>query len=192
MKEAQHRSRRKIIVYLSASADGYIARADGSVDFLNERPRLKGHYDIGRFYRSIDTVLWGRKTYDQALEFQRQGVTRAPFDPHVRNYAFSHRPPAEVAKHVEFVTEDVGTFARRVRAKRGKNIWMIGGAGIIGAFLDAGELDEFVINVVPVFIGEGIPLLSPGHRRVPLELLSTKKYPDGVVKLHYRVKRSRS
>jgi dihydrofolate reductase len=190
MKQPPRRSRRKIVVYISTSADGYIARADGTVDFLNERPRLKGHYDIGAFYRSIDTILWGRKTYDQALEFQRQGVTRAAFDPHIRHYAFSHHPPAASAIGVEFVTEEIGPFAKRLRASRGKNVWMMGGAGIIGSFLDAGELDEFIINIVPVFIGEGIPLIAPRHRRVPLALLSTKKYADGVIKLHYAVQRT--
>ena len=66
------RFQRKIIAYIATSADGYIARLDGSVDWL-DRPRTAGDYGIGAFYRSIDTILWGRKTYDMALEFQKQG-----------------------------------------------------------------------------------------------------------------------
>jgi dihydrofolate reductase len=64
---------------------------------------------------------------------------------------------------------------------------MMGGAGIIGSFLDEGEIDEFIINVIPTFIGEGIPLIAPHRRSVPLTLISCKKFTDGVVKLHYAV-----
>jgi riboflavin biosynthesis pyrimidine reductase len=64
---------------------------------------------------------------------------------------------------------------------------MIGGAGIIASFLDDGEIDEFMIHVIPKFIGEGIPLIAPGRRTVPLQLISCTEFPDGVVKLHYTV-----
>jgi dihydrofolate reductase len=66
---------------------------------------------------------------------------------------------------------------------------MMGGAGLIASFLDAGEIDEFVIHVIPVFIGKGIPLVAPRYREIPLRLRSLKKYPDGVVRLQYEVVR---
>ena len=66
---------------------------------------------------------------------------------------------------------------------------MMGGAELIAAFLDAGEIDEFDIHVMPVFIGEGIPLVAPRHRDVPLRLRASRKYPDGVVRLRYEVSR---
>lgn len=65
---------------------------------------------------------------------------------------------------------------------------MMGGAGIIASFLDAGEIDEFMIHVIPKFIGEGIPLIAPARRTVPLRLISSTKFPDGVVELHYAVR----
>ena len=68
---------------------------------------------------------------------------------------------------------------------------MMGGAGIIASFLDAGEIDEFIINVIPTFIGEGIPLVAPARRDAPLKLISIKKFSDGVVRLHYAVMRSK-
>jgi len=74
-----------------------------------------------------------------------------------------------------------------LRAQKGKDIWMMGGGGIIGSFLDAGAIDEFIIHVIPTFIGEGIPLIAPRHRTVPLKLLAVKKFSDGVVRLHYSV-----
>jgi dihydrofolate reductase len=182
---------RKIIVSIATNADGYIARADGGVDWL-DRPRTAGDYGLGKFYRSIDTILWGRKTIDVALQFQKEGVKGSGFDPKIKNYAFSRTPPKDPIPGIEFVKQSIKTFAKRLRAKPGKDIWMMGGAGIIGAFLDKGEIDEFIIHVIPIFIGEGIPLLQPGHRTVPLNLVSCRKFSDGVVGLHYEVVRKKS
>ena len=180
--------KRKIIVYIATSADGFIARPDGSVDWL-DRPRPKGNYGMGAFYKSIDTVLWGRKTCDMALDFQKKGVPGSAFDTRVKNYVFTRSlPQSPVPAGVEFVSEPIKAFATRLRKKTGKDIWMMGGAGIIASFLDAGEIDEFMIHVIPKFIGEGIPLIAPARRTVPLKLISSTKFTDGVVKLHYAVR----
>ena len=177
---------RKIIVYIATSADGFIARPDGDVEWLNRRARLD--YGIGEFYTTIDTILWGRKTYDWALAYSRKKRrTKGVFDTKVANYVFSHKPPKRAAPGVQFVTEPVKRFARRLRGSPGKHIWMMGGGGLIASFLDAGELDEFDIHVIPVLIGEGIPLIAPRHRDVPLRLRKSQTYPDGVVRLRYEV-----
>jgi dihydrofolate reductase len=183
------RRRRKIIVYIATSADGYIARPDGDVEWLNRRARA-ADYGMREFYRSIDTILWGRGTYDWVLNYhKKKGRTKGLFDSKVANYVFSRRPPKRPAPGVKFVTEPVKAFAQRLRATPGKHIWMMGGGGLIASFLDVGEIDEFDIHVVPVFIGKGIPLVAPCHRDVPLRLRSAKKYPDGVVRLRYEVAR---
>ncbi len=181
---------RKIIVYIATSADGFIARKDGAVDWL-DRPRTAGDYGMGKFYKSIDTILWGRKTYDLVLRFQQEGKD-TPDMGGIKNYAFSRKPPKKVADGFEFVKEPIKKFAKRLRAKKGKDIWIMGGAGIIASFLDCGEIDEFIIHVIPSFIGEGIPLMAPRHRTVPLKLVSVKKFSDGVVRLHYSVKARRA
>ena len=177
---------RKIIAYLATSADGYIARPNGDVEWLNRRPH-KFDYGMRAFYSSIDTILLGRKTYDWALAYQRKHHTASIFDKKIANYVFSRKPPKKVAPGVEFVTESVKAFAKRLRKNPGKYIWMMGGGELIASFLDAGEIDEFDIHVIPVFIGKGIPLVAPRHRDIPLRLLSTRKYPDGVVRLHYSI-----
>jgi dihydrofolate reductase len=178
---------RKIIVQIATSADGFIARAEGSVDWL-DHPDLKGDYGIGVFYKSIDTILWGRKTCDVALEFQKKGVAGSAFDTKVKSYVFTRGPlPSKAPAGVEFVNEPIKAFAKDLRSKKGKDIWMMGGTGIIGSFLDAGEIDEFIIHVIPTFIGEGIPLMASGRRDVQLKLISSKSFPDGVVELHYSV-----
>jgi dihydrofolate reductase len=90
---------------------------------------------------------------------------------------------------VQFVSEPVKEFAQRLRATPGKNVWMMGGGELIASFLDAGEIDEFDIHVIPTFIGEGIPLIARRHRDVALHLQSADKYPDGMVRLRYEVVR---
>ena len=177
---------RKIIVYIATSADGFIARPDGDVGWLN-RPRPSDNYEMGAFYNSIDTILWGRKTY-APFASQPKKSKRAVAPPKIKNYVFSHNSPGgEEVPGVEFVNEPIPTFAQRLRATPGKDIWMMGGAGIIASFLDEGEIDEFMIHVMPTFIGEGIPLVAARHREVELELISVKTWPDGVVRLHYAV-----
>ena len=190
---------RKIIVYIAMSADGYIARADGNVDWLN-RPQTAGDYGMSAFYNSIDTIIWGRKTYEPMLQKfaalkTKAKPARASKSPtkssasQIKNYIFSRHPPAAFPPDVEFVREPIKEFAKRLRSQAGKDIWMMGGAGIIGSFLDENEIDEFIIHVIPIFIGEGIPLVQPRHRAISLELLSTKAWPDGVVRLHYAMER---
>jgi dihydrofolate reductase len=183
------KTRRKIISYIAMSADGYIARPDGDVEWLNRRQHTVD-YGMREFYKAIDTILLGRKTFDWAMNyFRKQGKKDGQFDTTVTNYVFSHKPRRRKIPGVQFVSDPVKAFAERLRATPGKHIWMMGGGELIASFLDAGEMDEFDIHVIPVFIGEGIPLVAPRHRDVPLRLRSSKKYADGVVRLHYEVER---
>ena len=178
--------KRKIIVNIATSADGYIARTDGSLDWLTRRPAPKGFYGLPKFSRSIDAKILGRKTFDLSV---KMGANFSADDVH---YVFSRRPsPASVPAGVQFVTDSIRSFAERLRKQTGKNIWMMGGGEIIGSFLDEDAIDEFIINVVPMFTGEGIPLIAPRHREVPLRLLSLHQFPDGVVQLQYDVQHSR-
>ncbi|HKE58943.1 MAG TPA: dihydrofolate reductase family protein [Pyrinomonadaceae bacterium] len=174
---------RKIIAHIATSADGYIARADGGIDWLN-RPRTAGDYGMTDFFKSIDTVLWGRKTYDIAVGFGQKG---GGMGKKIKSYVFTHNPRPAEDSQVEFVNEPIKEFATRLRAQPGKDIWMMGGGGIIASFLEAGEMDEFVIHVIPTFIGEGIPLIAPRYFNVELKLIQASNYADGVVRLHYAV-----
>jgi len=179
--------RRKIIVYIATSADGYIARLDGNVDWLNY-PRTAGDYGMAAFFKTIDTILWGRKTYDMAMGFGQKG-TGLGYGAKVKNYIFTRHPEKFDDLEQVFVNEPIKDFASRLREQRGKDIWIMGGGEIIASFLDAGEIDEFIIHTIPTFIGEGFPLVGPRHRLVPLKLLSSHAYPDGVVRMHYSIER---
>ena len=174
--------RRKVIVHIATSADGYIARPDGDLEWLTSRPAPEGFYGMNAFMKSIDTELLGRKTYEVSL---RMG---AKFDSNTRNLVFSrHAPPADAPSGVEFVSGAIGPFVSRLREHSGKDVWLMGGGKLIASFLDEQAIDEFVISVAPVFIGDGIPLIARRHRHVPLELHSVERFEDGLVQQHYRV-----
>jgi len=174
--------RRKVIVHIATSADGYIARPDGDIEWLTSRPAPKGFYGMETFVKSIDTKLLGRKTYEASL---RMG---AKFGSNDRHIVFSRQaPPVDVPPGVEFVNGPIGPFVSRLREQPGKDIWLMGGGELIASFLDENAIDEFVISIVPIFIGDGIPLIGRRHRHVPLELQSTERFEDGLVQLHYRV-----
>lgn len=179
---------RKIIVYLAASADGFIARKNGSVDWLNRRPDTID-YGMVAFRKSIDTILMGRGTYDWAVAYFKKHKMKPQFDGGVTNYVFSRNPPKRPAPGVEFVSEPVKKFAKRLRAQPGKNIWMMGGGELIASFLDAGEIDEFDIQTIPVLVGEGLPIVAPKRRDIEVRLISSKKFADGVVRTRYAVDR---
>ena len=173
---------RKVIVHIATSADGYIAGPDGDLEWLTSRPAPDGFYGMNTFMKSIDTTVLGRKTYEVSLGLG------AKFDARSRAIVFSRQePPADVPSGVEFVNGAIGAVVSRLREQPGKDIWLMGGGEIIASFLDEQAIDEFVISVVPVFIGDGIPLIARRHRHVPLLLQSVERFEDGLVQLHYHV-----
>ena len=188
MKKAAAKSRagatRRVIVHIGTSADGYIARPDGDLEWLTSRPAPPGFYGMGEFVKSVDTKLLGRKTYEGSV---RLG---AKFDSGDRYIVFSRQPrPASAPRSVEFVSDPIGPFVRELRQQSGKDIWLMGGGDLIASFLDAQAIDELVLTVAPVFIGDGIPLISRRHRHVLLESRSVERFDDGVVQLRYGVRR---
>jgi len=175
-------SGRRVVVHIAASADGYIAGPAGEIDWLTSRPAPKGFYGMEDFVKTIDTKVLGRRTFDLS---RRMG---APFGAKDRTIVFSRRPPpADAPPGVEFASDDVGEFVRRLRQQPGRDVWLMGGGDLIASFLDANAIDEFVLSVVPVFIGDGIPLIARRHRHVPLRLLSTERFEDGLVQLRYAI-----
>ncbi len=173
---------RKIIAYLATSVDGFIARPDGDVAWL-DRPRPRGNYSMSEFIRSIDTIVMGRTTYEIG---SRLGQAIWPGK---KNIILSRTLVSGAIEGAIIESGNVRELAERWRSEEGGNIWLMGGAVVFGEFLDADALDELIIHVVPVLIGEGIPLLDPRRRTDELKLKSTRKFSDGVVRLHYSIER---
>ena len=176
---------RQIIAYLATSADGFIARTDGDVSWL-DRPRPDDGYGMQSFLRSVDTIVMGRKTWEIAQQLGGAFVEGK------RNIVLSRSLPAYAAPGGNIENIGAPELAKRLREEKGKNIWLMGGAQVFGEFLDAGEIDQLIVHIVPVLIGKGICLLDTAPRTTELKLRSTRKFVDGVVRLHYDLREKAS
>jgi len=176
---------RKVKYAVGVSLDGYIAAADGSVDWLNRATsKAKGEdFGMGAFFQSIDTVLMGRKTYDIALQM---GMGKGGY-PKMKNYVFSRTLPPGERDGVEFVSGDPGELIARLRQQPGKDIWLCGGGELAREVLKSQALDEVILGIAPVLIGGGRPTFPPGFLETEVELVECKQYKGGVVGLTYRV-----
>jgi dihydrofolate reductase len=167
---------RKIKLFIASSLDGYIAKEDGSVDWLPQ----SGDSGYDNFYKSIDIVLMGKKTYEQILTFGK-----FPYKDKI-SYVFTRNPNQKKKdENVEF-TSEVEEFTKKLILSSGKDIWLVGGADIISTFLNLKFVDEIILSVIPVALGKGIPLFKNIKEEVKLELVKTTEY-DGLVELSYKV-----
>ena len=177
----------KITYYVAASLDGYIADADadGGVGWLPEGD--PDDYGYAEFYAGVDALVMGRRTYDQVLGFGEWPYAGKPA------YVFTNNPPDDNPHGVEFVAASPEEFAQTVAARHSGTVWLVGGGNLAEQFRLAGLIDEYLVFVIPVILGRGIPLTSPRHsgesRKPPptrLELVDSQAYDDGVVMLRYR------
>lgn len=164
----------KVTAYIASSLDGFIAKEDRSVDWLPENAE-SGYND---FYKSIDTVIIGKVTYDQILTFGKY-----PYNDK-KSLVFT-RTNQNTDENIEFLL-DVEKFIESGFLGAGENIWLVGGAQIISAFLKNQAIDEIIISFIPVLLGKGIPLFENIENEIKLELIKTKKY-DQLIETHYKV-----
>ena len=172
----------KIILYIATSLDGFIARKNGSVDWLSPYEKSGEDYGYKEFYDSVGTVVMGNTTYKQALTFGESYKDKNCF-------VFSRKTNKNKKNNVTFVNGDVKKFVNELNLKNGKNIWLVGGASIIDEFLKLDLIDEFIISIIPILLGEGIPLFKGDNVESQLKLLNVKSYDSGLVQVHYERKR---
>ena len=166
---------RRIKLYIATSLDGYIARPDGGIDWL----ATEGDYGYARFYDSIDTVVMGRRTYETALSFGDY-----PY-PDKTGYVFSRARAGAIDENVTYLSEDVEQFARDLRHRPGRDIWLVGGGELARAFFEKNLIDELDLFVHPVLLGSGIPLFVFRTGDLKLRLLRCQSWDNGLVELHY-------
>lgn len=171
---------RKVKYTLASSLDNFIAREDGSVDWLS----IKGveMSDFGESFKSFDAVLMGRKTYEFA---HSQGMGAYP---KMKNYVFSRTLKESSNKRVKIVSKNACEFVRKLKEMNGKDIWLCGGGKLAASLLAENLIDEIDLTVYPVLLGSGIPFFSEINRQIDLELADSKSYKNGLVSLSYRVK----
>ena len=170
----------KIILYIASSLDGYIARENGSVDFLDAFNDSGDDYGYKEFYDSVGTIIMGGSTYSEfgGSEKFKEYYKGKPI------FVFSRKNSGK-NETVTFVNEDVKEFVNKLDLIDSKNIWMLGGASILDEFLKNDLVDELIITVMPVLLGKGISLFRKGHVDKKLKLLNVKTHALDVVQMHY-------
>lgn len=173
---------RKLILYISSSLDGYIAKPNDDLSFLTPMMIEGEDYGYADFTSHIDTVILGRKTYDWV-------VNEVGFFPHKDKESYvitSQSKPKDGL--TTFYNGDLKVLIKDLKAKPGKNIYCDGGAGLVNALLKENLIDEIILSVIPVVLGGGVKLFQEGIPEQQLELVESKSFSTGLVQIHYKFK----
>ncbi len=182
---------RKIILGLGISLDGYITCKNGAVDWLS----MDWDYDWTAFFKTIDAVLMGRKSWEVALAMTPKNKRKSNPYGAMETYVFSNTLKTSGVKGVEIVSGDLKEFVGNLKARDGgKNIWLSGGGDLAKSFLNENLVDEIHLGITPHLLGSGLPLFLELEREIPLRLVSCKTYPhkkegNAMVELFYEVKK---
>lgn len=170
---------RKVILYIATSLDGYIAKPNDDLSFLSIVQQDGEDYGYADFINSIDTVILGRKTYDWVM-------TQVSEFPHAdkNSYIITRTARPGIGK-TNFYTGKLNDLIARLKAEQGKNIFIDGGAEIVNELLKENLIDEFIISIIPIFVGNGTKLFKDGRPELILKLVSTKQFDKGLTQLHY-------
>ncbi len=175
---------RKVTFGGANSLDNYFARKDDSVDWLmwsDETAEIMANY-----WKTIDTILMGRRTYEVALKQTKKGKGN-PY-PEIKSYVFSRTITAPKDKSVEIVRDDPATFVRELKNRDGKDICLMGGGLFARTLFEADLVDEIGFNIHPVLLGSGIPIFHEMSHQIDLELIECRPFTNGCVLVRYRVK----
>lgn len=177
---------RKITFGLANSLDNFIARENHAVDWLSWS---KEAAEItGAFWKKVDTMLMGRKTYEAALRMMKGKEGDVAAYAGVKTYVFSRTLPPSETDALEIVSTDAVKFVRKLKGAEGKEICMMGGGLLAQTLFEARLIDEIGLNIHPVLLGSGIPLFHGMKRQLNLELTQCRQFKNGCVYVHYRVK----
>ncbi len=176
---------RKLSLFIATSLDGYIAKPNDDLSFLKLVEKEGEDYGYAEFTSSIDTIILGRKTYDYVV----REIGSSHYDNGERNvYVITRTEKPPVGK-TTFYTGNLTELIQKLKATNGKNIYCDGGAEIINELLIHDLIDEFIISVIPILVGNGTRLFKDGRPEQLLELLSIKKFNTGLTQLHFRRKK---
>lgn len=169
----------KISVYIAASIDGFIARTDGSLDWLDCVGDGDEDYGFKNFLYCIDGVILGRKTYEVAVT--AYGTSRWPYSG--KRLIVLSRALQKELPEAQIYAGDVVTLVQQLHAEGIRHLWVDGGE-TLSQFLRLNLVDELILSVIPTLLGEGIPLFAI-RKELPCRLISARSYPSGLVQMHY-------
>ena len=172
---------RKIILQLAVSLDGFIEGPNGEFDWCF----TDDDYGMTEFFKSIDAVFMGRRSYELTLTM---GGSAPPGFPPLKEYVFSNSLDKVEGQRI-LISGDLAKEVNKIKKEPGKDIWLFGGAALISSFINLDLVDEMALAVHPVLLGAGKPLFQNFPGGVPLQLINTQTYPSGLVMLSYKFQR---
>ncbi|MDL2314797.1 dihydrofolate reductase family protein [Bacteroidales bacterium OttesenSCG-928-C19] len=173
---------RKLILYIATSIDGYIAKPNNDLGFLKIVEKEGEDYGYAEFTANIDTIILGRKTYDWVLN----EIGSSHYDNGGNDvYVITRTQRPSIGK-TTFYTGNLVELVQQLKNESGKDIFCDGGAEIVNELLKNDLIDEFIISVVPILVGNGIRLFKDGRPEQQLEFVSAKTFDTGLTQLHYR------
>lgn len=175
---------RKVTFGGASSLDNFIARENGEVDWLMWSDEVTAL--TGDFWKQIDTILMGRKTFEVALK--HAGENNDGDDSGIKTYVFSRTLKNGDYKNVEIISENAAEFVRGLKNSDGKEICLMGGGDFAKTLFEAGLIDEVGFNIHPVLLGAGVPLFYEMNKQIDLELLECKPLKNGCIYVLYKVK----
>jgi len=181
----------RVTIHMAASLDGFIARKDGSVDWLETADQFEGGDTmapefVAEFLKTIDCYVMGSRTYETALAFEAKGLGWAYGDKPV--FVLTSRDLPKTRETVEFYSGDLARLVNERLKPAFRSIWFVGGGAVSGECLRLGLADEVRYSIMPILIGEGIPFFAGLDRDVALHLMEVKAYTSGMVALRHEVK----
>jgi len=181
-EETIHKPMRKLSIFIATSVDGYIAKPNDDLSFLKLVEKEGEDYGYTQFTETIDTLIIGRKTYDYVVK----EIGSSHYDNGDREVYIITRSPRPKVGRTTFYTGNPGDLVRELKSEEGKNIYCDGGAEVINELLTQDLIDEMIISIVPVIVGNGTRLFKDGRPEMSLELVRTETFDTGLTQLHYR------
>jgi dihydrofolate reductase len=180
-----------VTVHMAASLDGFIARKDGRVDWLETSDEFPGGDTVDpgfveAFLKTIDCYVMGSRTYETALSFEAKGLGWSYGDK--PTFVLTTRELPRTRDTVEFYTGDLGQFVNGHLRAKFRSIWFVGGNVVSVECLRLGLADEIRYSILPILIGDGIPFFAKLDRDIALHLAEVKAYKSGMVELRYEVR----
>jgi dihydrofolate reductase len=182
----------RVTIHMASSLDGFIARRDGSVDWLETSDHFEGGDTMApefveQFLRTIDCYVMGSRTYETALHFEAKGLGWAYGDK--PTFVLTSRELPRTRKTVEFYSGDLEVLVSERLKPHFRSIWFVGGGEVSGQCLRLGLADAVRYSIMPILIGDGVSFFKGLDKDVALHLVESKAYKSGMVALHYEVRR---
>lgn len=174
-------NKRKVVLYIAQSLDGYIARENGDVDWLiGDGSDIESDCGYEEFYSEVDTIILGRTTYNQVINELSPGIW--PYEGK-ESFVFTSKN-IEDNENVKFIKEDICEFIKKLKKSQGKDIWIVGGGVLIDKLVKNNLIDDYIISIIPTILGNGLSLFKGNNPEIKFKLKESKNC-NGIIITHY-------